>query len=134
MSLGVRVAPDPSGKEAFIVEKAGGFMAQLLPGAPEEVISRLEMNARMLPSVTMLLGAGATMTNIVEDLTRGLGLDIKTVTSCAYKCTCSRERMLAALAAIGKKDLQEIADDGKGAELCCHFCNNKYNFSDTEIK
>ncbi len=134
VALGVRIAPDPYGKENFVVEKAGGYLAQLLPGAPEEIISKLEQNASMLPSVTTLLSAGATMTNIVEDLTRGMELEIKSVTPCAYKCTCSRERMLTALSAIGRKDLQEIADDGKGAELVCHFCNTKYNFDDSEIK
>lgn len=134
VSLGVRIAPDPTGNEPFIVEKAGGFLAQLMPGAPDDIIDRLELNASMLPSVTMLLGAGATITNICEDLTRGLDFELKELHNCSYKCSCSRERMLSAIAAIGRTDLEEIANDGKGAEICCHFCNTKYNFTDKEIK
>lgn len=134
VALGVRIMPDPEGKELFIVEKAGGYLLQLMPGAPDDLISKIENNVSMLPSVTTLLSAGATMTNIVEDITRGMSLEIKEVHPCGYKCTCSRERMKTALCAIGRKDLEEIANDGKGAELCCHFCNTKYNFSDTEIR
>ena len=133
VALGVRVRPDESGKEPFLVDKAGGFILQLMPGADEELIGTLETRMSSMPSVTTLLAAGATITNVAEDVLNGFSPEIKETRSFEYRCGCSREKMLGALAAMGRKDLQEIYDDGKGAELCCHFCNSKYNFSSEEI-
>ena len=81
----------------------------------------------------ILLSAGATVTDIVEDVPKGFSPEIKEKKTFAYKCGCTRGRMLEALSAIGRADLPEIYNDGKGAELCCHFCNKKYSFSTEEI-
>lgn len=133
VALGVRVRPDESGKEAFVVDRAGGFILQLMPGAEGELIDALEARMSCMPSVTTLLSAGASVTDIAEDVLKGFSPQIKEKRTFSYKCGCSRERMLGALAAIGRDDLNEIYKDGKGAELCCHFCNKKYNFSTEEI-
>ena len=132
-ALGVRVCPDPAGKEPFVVEKAGGFILQLMPGAPEELIGELEARLSSLPSVTTLLSAGASVQDIVKDVLAGSSPEIRDVRPIEYRCTCSRERMQAALCAIGRKDLKEIYDDGKGAEICCRFCGKKYFFESAEI-
>ncbi len=134
VALGVRIAPDPEGKEPFIVDKAGGYLLQLMPGASDDLIDAIEKQLRMLPSVTTLLAAGATIENILEDLLIGHGFVLQEKAECGYKCTCSRERMEKTLISIGAGDLQEIIDDGKGAELCCHFCDNKYFFSTEDVK
>ena len=128
VALGVRVAPDPDGNAPFLVSQAGGFLLQLLPGAEESLIAELEKRIAALPSVTTLLAAGATIENIMEDLMRGYDLTIRNKQPCAYRCTCSREKMEKTLISIGTKDLQEIIDDGRGAELGCHFCGNQYVF------
>lgn len=131
VALGVRVAPDPSGNAPFVVSQAGGFLLQLLPGAAESLIGDMEKRIASLPSVTTLLAAGATIENIMEDLMKGYDLTIQNKQPCAYHCTCSREKMEKTLISLGEQDLQEIIDDGRGAELCCHFCGNKY-FFDTD--
>lgn len=133
-SLGVRICPDPEGVQPFVVEKAGGFLLQLMPGAPDDLIGDLEARLGAMPSVTTLLAAGASVNDIVGDILTGYSPEIKAVKPIRYKCSCSRERMQAALCAIGRSDLQEILDDGKGAEICCRFCNRKYFFDNGDIR
>ncbi len=134
VALGVRVAPDPDGKEPFVVERAGGFLLQLMPGASDALIDDIERQLRALPSVTTLLAAGATIENIMEDVLIGLGFEVQKTEPCGYKCYCSEARMEKTLISIGANDLQEIIDDGKGAEICCHFCNKRYFFDTEDIK
>ena len=127
VSLGVLIGQDLS------VLKAGGFMVQLLPGAPDKLIDDIERSISYLPSVTTLLNAGATIENILEDVTRGYDLVISDRVSCRYECDCSRTRMEEALLSIGKEELQQILNEDHGAEICCHFCNKKYHFNEAEI-
>ncbi len=133
VALGVRVRPGAAGDGSFEVDRAGGFILQLMPGADDSLAEELEARASAMPSVTTMLAAGATIGDIAEDVLKGFSPQLKEKKTFAYKCPCSRERMLEALAAIGRKDLTEIYEDGKGAELLCHFCNKKYNFTTEEI-
>ena len=128
VSLGVLIGQDLN------VVKAGGFMGQLLPGAPDKLIDDIERSISYMPSVTTLLNAGATIENILEDITRGYSLDIADRVECVYQCDCSRERMEEALLSIGKDEIKKILEEDHGAELCCHFCNKKYKFSEEEIR
>ena len=123
VSLGVLIGQDLS------VIKAGGFMLQLLPGAPKSLIEEIETRI----SGTTLLRAGATIENILEDITKGHHFAASDKIPCAYFCDCSRERMEEALCSIGKEELRKILEEDHGAELCCHFCNHKYNFTEKEI-
>lgn len=127
VSLGVLIGED------LRVLAAGGFLLQLLPGAPEELITAMEQRISGMPSVTTLLRAGATIGNILEDVTQGYNLLLSGKMSCAYACDCSRERMKQALCSIGREELRQISEEDHGAELCCHFCNQKYIFSEKEI-
>ena len=127
VSLGVLIG------EQLDVMKAGGFMIQLLPGAPDKLIDDIERNISYMPSVTTLLNAGATIENILEDITRGYNLDISDRVECKFECDCSKERMEEALLSIGKEEIKKILEEDHGAELCCHFCNKKYQFTEEEI-
>ena len=127
VSLGVLIGQDLS------VIKAGGFMLQLLPGAPKSLIEEIETRISGMPSVTTLLRAGATIENTLEDITKGHHFAASDKIPCAYFCDCSRERMEEALCSIGKEELRKILEEDHGAELCCHFCNHKYNFTEKEI-
>lgn len=133
VALGVRIRPDEDGGEPFVVDRAGGFIIQLMPGADGELADALEARVSCLPGITTMLAAGATAENIAEDVLKGFSPLVKERRTFSYRCGCSRERMLGALAAIGRNDLLEIYEDGKGAELCCRFCNRKYAFTTAEI-
>ena len=125
-ALGVLVDTDRS------VRAAGGFIVQLMPGADEEMISRLEENIFMMDQLTTVLDeVGA------EELFRQVlkGFDYHTVGEYPvdYRCYCSRERVGEALTCIDRSELDEIAAEGRDISVSCQFCDSVYSFSPAEI-
>jgi molecular chaperone Hsp33 len=116
------------------VKQAGGFIIQLMPFTPDEVIDRLEQKLAEVTSVTAMLDAGMTPEQILEELLGEFGLEINEKEPVEYYCDCSKQRVEKALISIGKKELQEMIHDGKPIEVNCHFCNKNYTFSVDELK
>ena len=116
------------------VRQAGGFILQLLPGASEEVISTLENRLKEITSITSLLDAGNTPEMILEHILGDFGLEIFDKIPTQFACNCSRERIEKALISIGKKELQEMINEGKTIEMNCHFCNKHYPVTVEELK
>lgn len=128
-ALGVLVNPD------LTVKAAGGFLAQLLPGAMEEdIIDRLEQNIGKLSSVTQLLTAGASAEDICRMVLDGLAPQILETTHPEYRCSCSRQRVERALLSIGKADLQQMMEEEEVVEVNCHFCGKKYHFGRGDLR
>ena len=127
-ALGVLIDTDQS------VKVAGGYLIQLLPGAPEDVIDRLERGIRKAGAVTPMLAEGLTPEDILLRVMDEFELEFLETTPVAYQCYCSRERVTSTLIAIGKKDLQEIADEGKPITIECQFCDTTYEFTPEEIR
>ena len=125
--LGVLVDKDRS------VLCAGGFIVQLLPGAPESAIDAIEANIREMGQVTDVLRTG-TADELLARVLKGAEIEVLSRTPVAYLCTCSRERVARAVASISRADLDEMAASGEGAEVRCHFCNKVYRFTPTEIE
>ena len=115
VGLGVLVNPDST------VNCAGGFIIQLMPGCPEETISRLEECMKGVIGVTDILKERKT----AEEMLRGL---------LALYCNCSRERVSRALMTVGEKELRSMISDGKPVELSCHFCGKSYTFSVKDLE
>lgn len=134
VAVGVLVFPSETAPCGYEIAAAGGYMIQLMPGAPDSLIDTLEQRVAGFLPVTMMLNAGATITDVCEDLLRGLDFQVQKEIPCAYKCNCSKERMEQALLSIGKADLKAIADEDHGAELVCHFCNTRYRFEEEELR
>lgn len=127
VSLGV-------GIDANGVTCAGGFMVQLLPGADEETISYLENRVSGgFPDVTFLLNEGMNPEKILDMFLGDKDICFLAGRKVAYKCNCSRDRMERNLMAIGKKDLTELSEDPNGIDLECHFCDQKYHFSQEDV-
>ena len=116
------------------VRQAGGFMIQLLPGASDELIDRLEERLGELPSITALLDAGKTPEEILSDLLGDFDLEILEKKPVQFHCDCSRERVERAIVSIGKKEIREMIEEGKPIEAGCQFCNKKYSFSVEELE
>ena len=128
VSLGV-------GIDANGVTCAGGFMVQLLPGADEETISYLENRVSGgFPDVTFLLTEGMNPEKILDMFLGDKDICFLAGRKVAYKCNCSRDRMERNLMAIGKKDLTELSQDPNGIDLECHFCDQRYHFSQEDVK
>ena len=128
VGLGVLVGPD------YTVAQAGGFIIQLMPFAEDSVIDRLEANLKDVDSVTKLLGAGLTPEQILEKLLDGFDIEITDTMPVSFYCDCSKSRVEKVLISLGKKELQDIINDGKPIEVNCHFCNTNYMFEVDELK
>ena len=116
------------------VRQAGGFIVQLMPFAEEEVISRLEQNVQKINSVTNLLEEGHTPESLLEKVLEGFDVQINEKMDTRFCCNCSKERVAKALISIGRKELNEMIQEGKPIEMNCHFCNTNYNFTVEELK
>lgn len=116
------------------VSQSGGFIIQLMPGAPEDMIDRLEARLKDIASVTTLLDEGNTPEMILEHVLGEFGLELNDRVTVQFHCNCTKERVEKALVSVGRKDIQEMIDDGKPIEVNCHFCNKNYTFDVDELK
>ncbi len=116
------------------VKQAGGFIIQLMPFAEDEVIEKLEKNLAAFSSVTTVLNEGKTPEEMLEFLLGDLGLEITDTMPAQFYCNCDKKRVEKALISIGKKDMQEMIEDGEDIEVNCHFCNTAYRFTTEELK
>ena len=127
-ALGVLVARDRT------VQVAGGYILQLLPNAPETVISALEAGIRAAGAVTPMLERGMTPEEILTAVCPGMELEFLETTEVSYRCYCSRERVKGALISLGKGELEEIARAGETVHIGCQFCDADYQFGPEEIQ
>lgn len=116
------------------VRQAGGFIVQLMPFAEESVIAKLEENVQKITSVTTLLEEGHTPESLLERVLDGFDIEINDRMDTKFYCNCSKERVEKALISIGRKELNELIQEGKEVEMNCHFCNTNYVFSVEELK
>lgn len=116
------------------VRQAGGFIIQLMPFTEEEVIDRLEKKIASITSITALLEQDMTPEMILEEVLGEFGVEVKEKTETRFYCNCDKARVEKAIVSIGKKDIQEMIDDGEPIEVNCHFCNEHYHFSVEELK
>lgn len=116
------------------VKTAGGFIIQMMPFAEDATISQIEENLKLVTSVTELLDKGYTPEQLLEELLGNVGLEITDAMPTRFYCNCSKERVEQAVASVGKKDIQEMINDGKPIEVKCHFCNTAYHYSVEELK
>lgn len=128
VGLGVLVDRDQS------VRQAGGFIVQLMPGAPEEAVDTLEKNLGQVSSVTAMLEEGLTPETILGRILAGMEPEILDTRPVRFYCGCSRERVEKVLLSLGRRELEEMIAEGQPAELHCHFCNREYTYSVEEMR
>ena len=128
VGLGVLVDTDLSVKES------GGFIIQVMPGASDEEITKLEQNVAKVKSVTTLLTEGKQIEDILGIVLEGIEFHITDKLDTEYYCNCSRERVEKTLITIGEKDLREIIETDGKAQLTCHFCDGVYDFSKEDLE
>ena len=116
------------------VEQAGGFIIQLMPGATDEFIDKLEARIKEIKSVTAMLEEGMTPEQILEHILGDMELDILDTIPTKFYCNCSKDRVSKAVISVGKEEIQKMIDDGEPIEVNCHFCNSHYTFTVDELK
>ena len=113
---------------------AGGYLLQLLPGAPEETIDALERGIQRSGAVTKMLEAGMTPEDILGQVCGELGVVFMETTEVGYKCYCSRERSESMLISLGREELSQIVQEGEDITVGCQFCDAAYVFTPAEIE
>ncbi|MCD8012769.1 MAG: Hsp33 family molecular chaperone HslO [Lachnospiraceae bacterium] len=116
------------------VRQAGGFIIQLMPYTPDEVIDRLEKKLSQVRPVTAMLDAGMGPEQILEELLGEFGLEILDTIPTQYHCDCSRERIERVLISLGNKELEDMIAEGEPIEVNCQFCDKKYQVSTEELR
>lgn len=127
VGLGVLVDKDMS------IKASGGFIIQMMPGSDEFLADIITYRLEEVPSITEFISKGMSVEEILEFIFEDMELKIHEEVKPTYKCDCSRERVERALISIGKRDLEELYDDGKTEEIKCHFCNKNYEFNHEDI-
>lgn len=127
-ALGVLVDTDQS------VRTAGGYLIQLLPGAPDDVIDRVERGVQSAGAVTALLDEGLNAETLLRRVLPDFELEILETTPVEYRCYCTRERVESTLLSLGREELTAMADSGESAHVECQFCDADYTFSPAEIR
>ena len=117
------------------VREAGGYIITPMPDATEEEISKVEKGIFEAGAISKMLDNNFSLSEIAKKVTGDKNIKVIEDNKVPkYKCNCSKEKMAEALISIGKKELEDIIrEDGK-AELVCHFCNKKYNFTKEELE
>ncbi len=126
-ALGVLVDRDLS------ILNAGGFLLQLLPGATDEEIDRIEKNIASTPSITMMLSSGKTITDIVYEVLDGFDPHEISRVDAKYRCNCSRDKMYRVLLSLGREELSRLAGEQEITEIVCSYCNKKYEFASAQL-
>ena len=116
------------------VRQAGGFIIQVMPDTDDEVIDKLEARLGEVHSVTEMLDKGMTPEDILNYVLEEMDVEILETVPTQYKCDCSFERVSKVIASLGKKELQEMIDDGKPVEVNCQFCGSHYKFDTEQLK
>ncbi len=127
-ALGVLVDTDQS------VRAAGGYLIQLLPGAPEEIIDQIEAGIEKAGAVTGMLDSGLSAQALLETVMEGMDLEILETTPVEYRCYCSRHRVTSTLISLGREELTQIAADEETIHISCQFCDTIYDFTPGEIR
>ncbi|CUH94229.1 33 kDa chaperonin [Propionispora sp. 2/2-37] len=126
VALGVLVQPD------MTVSASGGFLVQALPAAEEKSLQIIEKNLARLSPVSQMISSGYCAADIINTVFEGLPIKLYDQQPVSFHCPCTRNKVQEVLISLGKKELTELAAEGK-AEICCHFCAKKYYFDRSDL-
>ena len=126
VSLGVLVSDEK-------VESAGGLIVQVMPGASEAAIASIENSAGMFMDISGTMKE-YHLKDSVQQLLMHLEPEILATREPRYACACSRERIEKVLISLGADELKDMIQTQHGAQVDCHFCNKRYEFSEDALK
>ncbi|CAM3230978.1 Hsp33 family molecular chaperone HslO [Sporolactobacillus spathodeae] len=127
VGVGVLVNPDHT------VKASGGFLIQVLPGAEDAVIAKVEQRINEIPPISRLIDAGRTPEDLLNDLFPDRDYKLLEKQPIEFFCSCSKERFGQSIASLGRSELEAMIDENHGAEATCHFCGNTYQYSEQEL-
>jgi molecular chaperone Hsp33 len=128
VGVGVLVNPDDT------IKAAGGFIFQLMPGTPDEVITKIEDRLKTIEPISRLIEKGLTPEEILFELFEKEEVNILEKMAVEFRCTCSKDRFRDAIVGLGAMEIKAMIEEDGKAEAHCHFCNEKYPFTKEELE
>lgn len=128
VGVGVLVNPDNS------ILASGGFIIQLMPGAEDKTIAKIEKRLSEIPPISKLIEQGLTPEELLEELCGKENVKIVEKMPISFTCTCSKERFSNGIISLGRVEIEDMIETDGQAEAHCHFCNEKYLFSKEELE
>lgn len=128
VALGVLVDPDNT------VKASGGFILQVMPGATEETIELLEERIGNMTAISTMVDNGLTPEGILTEVLGQENVEFLSRIDVKFDCECSKERFSDAIKGLGAVEIQAMIDEDQGAEAQCHFCLEKYQFTEQELQ
>lgn len=125
ISLGVLV--DTEGRAVV----SGGFMIQLLPNTPDDIINEIENKVNSLPPISEMLSSGFTPIDIINNLANDA--EVLERINVEFKCNCSREKFARGILSLGSKEILDMINEDGKADTTCHFCGNEYHFCKEDL-
>ncbi|SEM77867.1 molecular chaperone Hsp33 [Ligilactobacillus sp. WC1T17] len=130
--------PSAFGLSVFVnndntIGTAGGFMIQVLPNCPSEILDKLEATLKNLTPISTMMQNGLTPEDMLNKLFGVENVEILEKMPVKFECDCSKERFAKALASLPQKDVNEMIAEDHGATAVCHFCGNEYHFDEAEL-
>lgn len=116
------------------IKASGGFMIQVMPGATDETLIEVEKRISGIPLVSKLIDKGETPEQILERLLGSENIKILDKLPVQFKCDCSKEKFASAIITLGVKEIDAMIEEDHGAEAVCHFCGNKYYYTEKELE
>jgi molecular chaperone Hsp33 len=121
-------------KDGGDVLTAGGYLIQLLPGADDAAIDKVERGIRKVGSVTSALAAGKSTLDLLRDVLEEFELEVLETTPVEYRCYCSRDRVTRALISMGREEMKSLIEEQGQADLTCQFCDKIYHYDRPELE
>ena len=121
-------------KEDGEVLLAGGLLIQLLPGAYDEAIDRLEENVKNLEPVTTMLAKGMSILDICKTALQGFEVEVLDENPVNYVCSCSREKLERYFMTMSDEEIRTLPDESGKTEAVCQFCNKRYAFTRDDLE
>ncbi|MFV0559879.1 MAG: Hsp33 family molecular chaperone HslO [Enterococcus sp.] len=115
------------------IKTAGGFMLQIMPGADEATISKIEEKLKSTPRISTLLDEGQTPEEILQGLLEADDLNVLEKMPVQFTCDCSKEKFAEAIITLGVEEIQAMIDEDHGAEAVCSFCGKHYHYSEEDL-
>ncbi len=129
VGLGVLIEPDGS------IREAGGFMVQIMPDTPDEVVSKVEKNLKRFPNLTDIMDMGYDIETIVDEfILKDMGIDIKARKPIQYYCDCSYEKFSVGVGMLETEEIEKSIESGESITAHCHFCNKDYTYEPEKLK
>ena len=126
-ALGVLIDTDQS------VRAAGGYLVQLLPGAPDDVIDRLEAGVQAAGAATAMLDGGLDAAGMLQKVLSGFEVEILETQPVEYRCYCTRRRVESTLISLGRDELEQVVRSGETLHVDCQFCDHVYDFTPQDV-